>query len=520
MVQRLTSRTAFLTGQTCLRKRYLGFHYAQTGLSSGFVDLNLLTGTAVHRGLQHLLEHCRVDHPNGDFEEKCIDTAVEFALEVFKEEITTKSINLHSTEMMNVQFVIEEHECLIEGLIRAFAIKRLKDLLEEYEVLEVEHEEIYELSPRIVCPVCLGEGFLISNPDRLIRNASDPKCSNCNALGVIGGILFLAKADGLFRRKSDNKLIVLSIKTTSEYPLGNDEDEINSQFSSVVIRNILHDMQGCSETAVIQDRIDRAWNRWEFLNNDAEASIERSETFDAEELKFLNDYHWFKDYQEKPEVYAVQYEHLVTGKRRQSPAKSGIYKRSNFLIHPIKFESQIGIDVFGRGKSFSNSEYKWKWGSGKHPKGWNSIDIWNDVGIKLWVDLLASGKIQPELGNPLDEVIRTSELIIRTPEDIKEWKISIRFQEERISQDLDMLEIAANHDKKSGEEWSLFNNVLAERFPKNTQSCHNYYGNDCTFVNLCHGGVQIEDSLGSLYQIRHPHHELEEEEFKEKGLIK
>lgn len=516
-MQRLTSRTAFLTYQTCPRKRYLGFHYASTGLSSGFVDLNLLTGTAVHRGLQHLLEHCRIDHPEGDFEEKCIDQAVEFALEIFKEEITTKSINLHSTEMMNIQFVIEEHETLIEGLIRAFAVKRLKDLLEEYEVLEVEHEEIYELSLPKICPNCNGTKC---DQELLLKDSNSTiHCKTCKGIGSLGGILFLAKADGLFRHKIDNKLIVLSIKTTSEYPLGNDEDEINSQYSSVVIRNILHDMQGCSETAVIQDRLDKIYDEGETeIRNRGNAFVTMSEYEVSQGLKeYLQVCHNTKS---RPEVYAVQYEHLVTGKRRQSPAKSGIYKRSNFLIHPIKFESQVGIDVFGRGKSFSNSEYKWKWGSGKHPKGWNQIDIWNDVGIKLWIDLLASGKIQPELGNPLDEVIRTSELIIRTPEDIEEWKISVKFQEERISQDLESLEVAANYDKKSGEEWKVFKNVLIERFPKNTTQCHNYYGNDCTFVSLCHGGVQIEDSLGSLYQIRHPHHNLEEEKFKKEGLIK
>ena len=33
---------------------------------------------------------------------------------------------------------------LIEALIRAFSIQRLPTLLNEYEVLEVEHEEVFE----------------------------------------------------------------------------------------------------------------------------------------------------------------------------------------------------------------------------------------------------------------------------------------------------------------------------------------------------------------------------------------
>jgi hypothetical protein len=57
-------------------------------------------------------------------------------------------------------------------------------------------------------------------------------------------------------------------------------------------------------------------------------------------------------------------------------------------------------------------------------------------------------------------------------------------------------------------------------FPKNTQSCHNYYGGDCTFVSTCHSNQTIEEGLETgFYKKREPHHELELEEFKEKGFL-
>lgn len=484
MEKMFTSRSAALCYQTCARKRFLAYHYGGPGLSTEALDINMLLGSCVHRGLQHLLEHCRLEHPEGDFEDKCIDTAVDFAIELWRDSISEHSLHLYSTEENNRAWVIAEHECLIEGLIRVFAFRRLRNLLEEYEVLEVEHEEVYEeFSPLVT---------------------------------------FLGKADGLFRRKIDNKLVILSIKTTSE-------------FANVTMRNILHDMQGCSEWAVIQDRLNRAWIRFNDLYSLAESNtnVEGRHSFSVEELSFMQDYKWFLDLRKvqstPPEVYAVQYEHLITGKRREYPTGSGFYKRYNFLIHPMAFIPQTGFQLGSMQFVTKSSDYKWKWGTGKQPKGWETIDIWTDIGIKAWIELLASGKIQPQEGDPFvvkfDEqgkiiagCLHTSELIIRTPDEIEEWKVSTKFQEEIIVKHLNYLNDIAKMCKSTGD-WSEYKITLQELFPKITQNCHDYYGKDCQFVPVCHFGLDLNDS-SHIFTPRESHHEAEKLYQIEKGWIK
>lgn len=463
MEKHFTSRTAALTYQTCPRKRFLAFHYGGPGLSTEAWDINLLTGSCVHRGLQHLLEHCRVEHPFGDFEEKCIDQAVEFAIDLWRDSITNHSLSLYSTENDNRAWVIAEHECLIEGLIRVFALRRLRSLLEQYEILEVEREEIYEDFSPIVT--------------------------------------FLSKADSVFRDRMDGSVIILSIKTASE-------------FAAVTMRNILHDMQGCSEWASVQNRIDVIWN---------------NKSIGSHLLKDTSN-NWILACKEKPKVSGVQYEHLITGKRRQDPAKSGIYKRYNFLVHPMALIPQTGFQLGSMQFITKASDYKWRWGSGKQPKGWEKVDIWTDIGIKAWIEILASGRIQPENGDPFyvqidDETgeirsgcLHTSELIIRTPEEIEEWRVSTKFQEEKIISDLGKLEESAISCRKI-EDWKEFQRTLQRLFPKITQNCHDYYGKDCQFVPVCHYGLDLNEST-HLFGPRESHHEAEKLYQIEKGWIK
>lgn len=470
-IKRFTSRSAVLTYQTCHRKRFLAYHFGQVGLSPEPVDLNLLTGTCIHRGLQHLLEHCRMEHPLNDFEEACVDRAVELAVEVFREEVTNHSLNLYSSEFLNTAFVIAEHECLIEGLIRAFSIYRLPRLLEEFEILEVELDEIFEEFSDIV--------------------------------------IWQTKADAsfLFRDHYEKGVVVLSIKSASEY-------------ADVTLRNLLHDMQGVSEWVSIESRLLREFElfkhkREEFTNKHLE--------------KYFT---WCLNNNQKPKVYAVQYEHLITGKRRQDPPESGIYKRYNPLIHPYAL-AKMGI-MFASGSAFGQkysnpTEYKWKTGKGRQPKGWEKINIWEDMGVKEWVNWLAEGKVQPEEGNFLEEIIRTSELVIRSKEEMEEWRISTRFQEQNIIEKLEILEILAEKAIKCDNNntfserwyWNQYEEKLQELFPKNTQNCHDYYGKDCQFVQICHRVLDIQTAIESGVLVnRTSHHEQERLYHIERGLVK
>src|SRR6266852_1397499 len=401
-ILRFTSRTAALTYQTCRRKRFLANHYASTGLSPESIDLNLETGSSVHRGLQHLFEHCRKEHPDGNFEEKCINDSIEVAIDLFRKDLTEHSIALRGEESMFLSFIIAEHECLIEGLIRCFAIRRLPELLEEYEIIEVELDELYtEFSPIVY---------------------------------------WQSRADAAFLTKDYSKgVIVCSIKTASEY-------------ADVTLRNIITDMQGNSEWAAIDARLKRDFKQ--FVSNE-EDGTGHLEAIDIRWHKYFN---WCYANNQIPKVYAVQYEHLITGLWRDTD-KSGLRKRQSFLVHPYKLEVMGGINAFTGTKSFSPSAYKWKVNPGKQPKGWNKVDIWDDIGIKNWIEMLATGQVQAEYGNPLDELIKTSDLVIRATEAdnsrIEEWLISTRFQEETIISNLEILEQYAEAARKTND-WRLY----------------------------------------------------------------
>jgi hypothetical protein len=462
-ILRFTSRTAALTYQTCKRKRFYSNHYAQTGIVSESLDLNLETGSSIHRGLQNLFEHCRIEHPMGDFGEQCINQSVDIALNLFRNDLTNHSLSLKSGEEMFLPFIIAEHESLIEGLIRCFAIKRLPDLLNEYEIIEAE----------------LDENFIEFSPE----------------------VIWQSKADAAFLTKDYSKgVIVCSIKTTSEY-------------ADVTLRNIITDMQGNSEWAAIQARLDR----------DYKAYINAGYIPDGVDTRWHKYFAWCFKNNQKPRVYAVQYEHLVTSEYRDYE-KSGLRKRQSFLLHPYKLELVQGMNIYTGQKSFSPAQYKWKVGSGRQPKGWGKIDIWEDIGIKNWIDMLATGQVRPEEGNPLDFLIRTSDLVIRaTPDDnskIEEWLISTRFQEETIIAHLEILEQYASNARKTGN-WELYNKTLMQFFPKETDSCWNYYGRNCGFVQVCHEGRNLQELIdANIYVSRHPHHEGEKLHFIERGLIK
>ncbi len=473
------SRSVILTFYTCPYKGYLTYFYESHGITSSQAVLDLLIGTTVHRGLQYLLEHCRRHHPDGNFEEQCIDEAIDFAKEIWTETLSNCELALHSGEFDRLDEIIPEQECLFEGLIRGFAIKKLPGILEEYEILEVEKEEVFE--------------------------------------GFSDLVTFLAKADGLFLRKSDNKLVILSIKTASQY-------------LDVTERDILHDMQGVSEWVCVKDRIERNYERFCNLmsTTNQEGNLNKmvelkKEVGNSIYQLFVNQ---FPD--GAPQIYAVQYEYLIKGQRKQDPYGSGIYKQNSFLVHPYKMESLMTLS--GGSFSTSSDDYKWKSkGSGRLPKGWSKIDIWNDVGIKNWIEMLATGKVQPEEGNPFDGILITPPLVLRLPEELEEWKVSNKYFAERLHIGLQRIkeiekQLAAAIYKGWNKETILLKEELKiaiwEEFPKNTRSCENFYGRSCTFVPHCHELLDLDTAIDSnIYSVRNPHHELVLNNFIKKGYL-
>lgn len=502
----LIHRSAILTYKTCPYKAYLEYWYKGHGVVPQAMPQHLLIGICIHRGLQHLLEHCRIEHPNGDFTEKCIDDSVMWAHNVYKDILSKRELELKKVwnnntknyDVEDLNYTIKEIYNLIEALIRAFAISRLESFLDEYEVLEVEKEEVFESFSDIVT--------------------------------------WLGKADGLLRRKIDNELIVLSFKTAAE-------------FTNSTLSNILIDMQGCSEIVMIEERLNRLYRKYVEFHPIIDSDITFKEQIDEFNNKNgitqgLADYFsigCFSSDKNKPiTVFANQYEYLVKGKHRADSSEPLKFKYQTHLLHPIKSDSAQVLQL-GSGLRFgqqTSNKYEWITPVGKLPKSKSKVDIADDIGIKNWIDKLAKLEIQPEAGNPFANIIIGGErtLAKRSLDQLREWRISTQFEAEMIALYINQIRSLQESINLAGQQKSdgymkfqadmldILQTRLLQYFPrdgKDVQVCFNYYGGKCPFTNHCHNNMHIDDGLESgMYVTRIPHHDAEVERFKEKGYLK
>jgi hypothetical protein len=490
--QNYISRSAILTFKKCDYKGFLKYFFEGYGLDSEKQSLDLLIGSVTHRGRQYLLEHCRVHHTDGNFDAQCIDEAVASAYELWNAELSKRELWLHRGEENRLGEIIAEQECLFEGLIRAWAARRLPEILDEYIILEVEQEEVFE---------------------------------NFSAF-----VTWLGKADAMFLRKSDGAVILDSFKTASTFP-------------EVTERNILHDMQGISEWVAAEDRLERYWKDIKgFMFQDSmtldlanKSSLPKwmQIKLALDEEAAIKYFMWLAKLSSPPKIHGVQYDFGLKGQRKKENYKdpSLPYLQNSFLCHPYKKDSLV---IFtGSGFSQGTDEYRWcNKKQGPMGKGWNKINIWEDIGTKTWVEMLATGQVQPEEGDPFlvqfDEkgkivsgVLHTPPMVVRNEFEKSEWLISTRFYSERLFEYKEMLQsISVEAFGDSPELIKEYEQTLWQLFPKNTLSCHDFYGKDCEFVVHCHEMMGLQELEQSGYFSRRiPHHDDEKEMFIEKGYI-
>src|SRR5271170_798777 len=161
-----TDRSRIITAQRCLRRRWYEYHEGGLGIRGASMPLPLAVGGSVHEGLATLLRMSSSPHVdvNANYVE---DMAVAVALADFAQ--YTPALELDAGEqaafappaagedpafadMAEVSrgkfdaYLVAEQSALVEGMVRAYARRRLRPLLEQYEVLEVEREGEWLLS--------------------------------------------------------------------------------------------------------------------------------------------------------------------------------------------------------------------------------------------------------------------------------------------------------------------------------------------------------------------------------------
>jgi len=190
----VTSRSAYVTGMSCRRKRYLMYEAPNSTPVRGWqrrkLDLPPTVGIYTHLGVSAL------------FNGSTIEEAVAHACSKFLDEAKSRGIE-EANVADDLMFLLHEQQAMIEGLLRAWNRVRLPRLLEEYEVLAVEREEFTWLSeeaPRV---------GLQSRCDAILRRKSDSRIFIYNPKTV-------ANADGRWSRQweVDTQLMTETLAVT------------------------------------------------------------------------------------------------------------------------------------------------------------------------------------------------------------------------------------------------------------------------------------------------------------------
>jgi len=196
---RYVDRSRALRYQACPRARFWEYEYRGRGLRPKSLRIPLTVGLWVHEGAAMMMRDVQGDRESeGDAE-----AAVEHCLRGYEAQVEDRGFDLDSNEQ--VQYTVLEQGALIEGLIRLHHARGLPAILRQYEVLEVEQEDIMPLA-----------------------DSAD--------------IQWMSRADALLRDREMGELYVYSLKTAAEW----------SEWTQETFE---HDMQGCSEVVAIEHRL-------------------------------------------------------------------------------------------------------------------------------------------------------------------------------------------------------------------------------------------------------------------------
>ena len=296
-----------------------------------------------------------------------------------------------------------------------FALRVLPGLVERYDILAVEREEIL--------PLVAGELSLMSRGDAILR----------------------------YRETAD--ILIGSWKT------------LGREWSGKLDEESRIDDQGISELAALETRLMSERGSWrertlklqstlaEFLRT-ADLNPKASGVDDLEylrtELEALEQ-QWF-DYRSMPtRVAGVKMVYLLKGDRKEEPKDSGRYEQRMPLLRGWKKEIVDGVT------HAISWQYAWSWfytcsgphdfryvrggvcpGGARHSLGkdWLPFTAWNDPdvgGVKGWMEKLASGTVQPECGDPLDQQVVVPLPYHRNQRDVDDWIAQARTQEAQTS---------------------------------------------------------------------------------------
>lgn len=212
-------------------------------------------------------------------------------------------------------------------------------------------------------------------------------------------------------------------------------------------------------------------------------------------------------------VQSIRMEFFVKGPRKRSVYNNNGVKeqrkqQQSLLVHPWKKDGGILGTEYATRFSWTDEDGK----GHKLGKGWERVNIWEEMSIKDWIDYLLSDHY-----GELEELILTPYPYNRNMEDIENWLDQNRYQEVKIHKRIELLEsLDPSLPGPRESEVPTYKRWLNQFFKQNRSSCYQF-GNFCSFAKICWEG---ERAAGDLYEPRIPHHDLELVQItKEKGNV-
>lgn len=451
MIKHYSDRSRSCQFQNCPRSFWYQYIFPNgtptPGLRPDRLNMDLMTGLGFHEGCNHLLEGSSVD--------EAVGRALEGhgTWEGFWPLVKSQGLNLEINE--DASYVAREQAAMVEALIRGWAWFGLPQILERFEVVEAERDEY----------------GIFTMEDQEGREGIE--------------LTWGMRGDALLLDKNTLDLFILSLKTKKEWKGLKDEKKNR------------YDMQGMSETAVVEQRL-RRWHDW-MEKYSKSPYVDYNQCADIPE--------WFKRRYEAgagPTIMGVKMDFALKGRRSEWPIGSGRYSYSNPLIRPWKRDDGLKGDGYAFLYEFKDE----LGGNHRLGKGWNRINIWEDIGVKAWVDLLATESFQgmaPMVGIQKQFIMPTE--YFRQEKDIENWKESRLFEEIRIAKGIS--ETVPTIGTKDLQR------KLNEHFPM-----YSNYPTDCTYCPyemLCHDGIEsyLHDPMSSgKYAARAANHKAELEGLK------
>jgi hypothetical protein len=502
MKKKFTDRSRIETYQRCHRARFLEYHEAKMGIVSARRPLPLAVGGSCHVGFAILLqggdEEVAVKAALEDFgqyagaisldlsEQTAIDSSTIQSLEaqLLGSVASDPSTNVQIEQLSKVReqslnafdrYLFEEQSALVEGLVRAYARRRLRPLLEQYEVLEVERE---------------GQWLLASWNEHVKHQPIDgytyPRDNE---------LWFMSRPDALLLDKESRQLYLLSFKTAASWDIRKAKDAER-------------DMQGLSEGVEIEKRLATWWP----IAHDSHKSASAGEIWwKALEKEGCTPRMWdyLAELSAPPRIMGIRYEYMLKGDRwtdKDLSAELGIELRSQ--------RSHLVRGYMNPGMTADDTQWNWSWDYMKEGgetsklywKSWHGTPVWKHMTVKEWIDALdtATETIGEEgrlLGfsckaqatgftasHPFDEVFIPPIVVYRNDDDLRDWIEQTEAQEVRVAENVELVKAA----KDEGEKRHLLNIY----FPQTRRACE--YPTTCQFVGLCWGGDDARrDPLGT-----------------------